>query len=79
MVNCAGVASDGMRISRYDTFDAATPEGLPADSIVIKSINRLIKELDALLKAPLAQPYSGPAILVNRAPGSISTRFSDTG
>lgn len=68
-INCGGIASDGMRIDRYDTFDAATVEGLPADSVVVKSINRLIKELEALLKAPLAQPYSGPAILVNRATG----------
>jgi predicted Zn-dependent protease len=68
-INCAGVASDGMRISRYEGFDAASPDGLPPDSVVVKSINRLVKELDALLKAPLAQPYTGPAILVNRAAG----------
>lgn len=66
---CSGTCSDGMRIQRYDGFDAADPEGLPSDSVVIAAIHRLIGELEALLKAPLAEPYSGPAILVNRATG----------
>jgi predicted Zn-dependent protease len=68
-VTCSGTCSDGMQIQRYDGFDAATIEGLPADSVVVKTIHRLVGELEVLLKAPLAEPYSGPAILVNRAAG----------
>jgi TldD protein len=68
-VNCSGTCTDGMQIQRYEGFDAATIEGLPADSVVVKTIHRLVGELDALLKAPLAEPYSGPAILLNRATG----------
>ena len=68
-VRCEGTASDGMRISRYESFDASDPANLPGDELIIATIQRLIAELDALLKAPLAEPYAGPAILVNRAAG----------
>ncbi len=68
-VRCEGTASDGMRISRYESFDSDTPAGLPGDAEITAAINRVISELDALLKAPLAEPYIGPAILVNRATG----------
>jgi TldD protein len=68
-VQCSGTCSDGMRIQRNEVFDAATVAGLPADSVVIRTIHRLVNELDVLLKAPLAEPYSGPAILMNRATG----------
>ncbi len=68
-VRCEGTASDGMRISRYESFDAEDPANLPGDELIVATIQRLIGELDALLKAPLAEPYIGPAILVNRATG----------
>jgi TldD protein len=68
-VNCSGTCTDGMQIQRYEGFDAANIDGLPADSVVVKAIHRLVGEMDALLKAPLAEPYSGPAILLNRATG----------
>ncbi len=69
MINCSGTCDDGMRINRYETFDAETPDGLPGDEVVVAAIHRLIDELEALLNAPLAEPYAGPAILVNRATG----------
>jgi len=69
VVRCSGAAGDGMEIDRYQGFDSDTPEGLPTGPEVDKEIYRLIGELDALLKAPLAEPYTGPAILVNRAAG----------
>jgi predicted Zn-dependent protease len=69
IVNCSGAAEDGMEIERYRTFDAESPEGLPVGDEVDKSIYKLIGELDTLLHAPMAEPYSGPAILVNRASG----------
>ena len=68
-VNCSGTAEDGMSLYRYENFDAASPEGMPAEETVVESIHRLVDELKALLSAPLAEPYSGPAILVNRASG----------
>jgi predicted Zn-dependent protease len=68
-LRCTGAASDGMEIDRYETFDADSPDGLPTGPVIEENIHRLIGELEALLKAPLAEPYAGPAILVNRASG----------
>lgn len=68
-VRCSGTADDGMRIDRYESFDAQTPDGLPDDATIETAARRLIGELDTLLSAPLAEPYTGPAILVNRAAG----------
>lgn len=66
---CSGTCEDGMQISRSHTFDADTPDGLPTGEEVDATVHRLIDELELLLNAPLAEPYSGPAILVNRASG----------
>ena len=66
-LNCSGTADDGMEISRYQSFDSDRLEGLPSGPEIAEQIHRLIGELDTLRKAPLAEPYSGPAILVNRA------------
>jgi predicted Zn-dependent protease len=68
-VRCSGTCEDGMQINRYESFDSDTPDGLPTGDEVEKAIHRLIDELLELLDAPLAEPYSGPAILVNRASG----------
>jgi TldD protein len=69
MLKCSGTADDGMELDRYYTFDAATPSGLPTDGRVDEAIHKIVDELDTLLKAPPAEPYAGPAILVNRASG----------
>ena len=68
-LRCSGTAEDGMKINRYMGFNANSPDGLPTDDLVKQNILRLIDELEMLLNAPLAEPYSGPAILVNRASG----------
>ncbi|UCD18135.1 MAG: peptidase U62, partial [Candidatus Zixiibacteriota bacterium] len=68
-LRCSGICDDGMRINRAETFDSDSPDRLPAAQTVEKSIHRLIDELKALLDAPLAEPYAGPAILINRASG----------
>ncbi len=68
-IHCSGIADDGMNLRRTETFDAASVERLPEDREIEKAIHRMIAELEALLQAPLAEPYAGPAILVNRASG----------
>ena len=69
LLKCSGAADDGMEIERYFVFDSDSPDKLPIGDEVDKNIYRLIAELDTLLRAPLAEPYAGPAILVNRASG----------
>ena len=60
-------ADDGMELPRYESFYAATPEGLPDDQIVLKAVDRMIADLQALRRAPVIDPYTGPAILSGRA------------
>lgn len=60
-------ADDGMELPRYETFFAFTPEGLPNDAAVLKAVNAMIADLQALRKAPVVDPYTGPAILSGRA------------
>lgn len=58
---------DGMDLERYKSYDGFTPEDMPSDETVLKDIEQSIKELEALKNAPVAEPFSGPAILRNRA------------
>jgi TldD protein len=67
MVSLAGKADDGQALQRGETFDAWDFSGLPGDSVITAAIDRLAKELDDLRKAPEAEPFTGPAILRNRA------------
>jgi predicted Zn-dependent protease len=60
-------AADGMDIERYANFDWLDPKDTPDEKSVSDSIQRLIHETEALDKAPLADPYAGPAMLTGRA------------
>lgn len=65
----ATMAEDGMELYLSHTFLSFSPEGFPPDDEIVSRIDTLIAHLDALRKAPLVEPYTGPAILVNRASG----------
>src|SRR5260370_41199179 len=56
-------ADDGMDLPRYESFFAFTPEGLPDDATVLKAVDKMIRDLRAFCTAPVAEPYTGPAIL----------------
>ena len=60
-------APDGMDIQRYANFDWLDPKDAPDEKTVSDSIQRLIQETEALDKAPLVDPYAGPALLTGRA------------
>jgi predicted Zn-dependent protease len=60
-------ADDGMELPRYESFFAATPEGLPDDQVVLNAVDQMIADLLALRRAPVIDPYTGPAILSGRA------------
>lgn len=62
-------AADGMELPRYESFFAATPDGLPSDDAILKTVGKMIQDLTALRVAPLVDPYAGPAILSGRASG----------
>jgi TldD protein len=60
-------APDGMDIQRYANFDWLDPKDAPNDKTVFDKIQVLIHETEALDKAPLVDPYAGPALLTGRA------------
>jgi TldD protein len=62
-------ADDGMELERFETFDASTFEGLGGNAEMEKAADAIVADLRALRKAPLADPYIGPAILEGRAAG----------
>jgi predicted Zn-dependent protease len=62
-------ADDGMELERFETFDAASFDALASNAEMIRGIDSMVTDLKALRRAPLADPYIGPAILEGRAAG----------
>ena len=60
-------ADDGMDLFRAQTFEAETAEGLPPQAEMEAAIRELGTSLEALRKAPVTEPFDGPAILSGRA------------
>ena len=60
-------APDGMDIDRFANFDWLDPKEAPADKEVFERIHTMIQEVEALDRAPLVDPYAGPALLTGRA------------
>lgn len=67
VVFAATRAEDGMDLFRAQTFEAETVEGLPAQAELEAAMRELGKSLEALRKAPVTEPFDGPAILSGRA------------
>ncbi len=62
-----GKAPDGMDINRYANFDWTDPSDAPSDKAVFARAAEITKEMEALVAAPLVEPYAGPALLTGRA------------
>jgi TldD protein len=60
-------ADDGMDLFREQTFEAETVDGLPRQSQLEAAMRDLAESLEALRKAPVTEPFDGPAILSGRA------------
>src|SRR5260370_33374090 len=60
-------AEDGMDLLRVETFQASAASGLPGEAALSKKIEKMATDLISLRKAPVAEPYDGPAILSGRA------------
>jgi TldD protein len=66
-VSAEAKADDGMELHRYESLEASSTLGLPGDEEIHRRIGQVIDDLVALRQAPLAEPWSGPAILDGRA------------
>jgi predicted Zn-dependent protease len=60
-------ADDGMDLLRVETFQAPSAAGLPSEKELTEKIEKMATDLNALRKAPVAEPYDGPALLSGRA------------
>jgi TldD protein len=60
-------AGDGMDLLRVETFQAPSAAGLPSEKDLTDKIEKMATDLNALRKAPVAEPYDGPALLSGRA------------
>jgi TldD protein len=60
-------AEDGMDLYREQTFEAETVDGLPRQAELEAAMRALGKSVEALRKAPVTEPFDGPAILSGRA------------
>jgi predicted Zn-dependent protease len=69
MITASGKASDGMDLSTMESFDVDDPSKLPKDPEILAAVEKAGANLSALLKAPPADPFVGPAILSGRAAG----------
>ncbi|MYC26277.1 MAG: TldD/PmbA family protein [Gammaproteobacteria bacterium] len=68
-ISASTKADDGMVLSKSITFEGSTQESLLQDTKIVTEAQQLIADLKALREAPLAEPYTGPAILYGRATG----------
>jgi hypothetical protein len=67
IISATAKADDGMELPLYQTYMSSHEGGLPDDATVLKDVHQMIDTLLALVKAPVAEPYTGPAILSGRA------------
>lgn len=60
-------AEDGMALMRVETYQFSNPDKMPSELEIAANARKMADDLAALRKAPLAEPYSGPALLSGRA------------
>jgi TldD protein len=67
MIEAETRADDGMQLMRVETYQFSDPTKFPSEAEVAKTAKKMANDLSALRAAPLAEPYSGPALLSGRA------------
>ena len=60
-------AEDGMELARSETFDAPSFDKLASEQIITAKIEKIAEDLQKLKKAPIVEPFNGPALLSGRA------------
>ncbi|HWF05127.1 MAG TPA: metallopeptidase TldD-related protein, partial [Candidatus Angelobacter sp.] len=58
---------DGMELARSETFDASTFDKLAPETEMVAKIEKIAQDLQKLKKAPIVEPFNGPALLSGRA------------
>jgi predicted Zn-dependent protease len=68
-LSAATRAKDGMLLEHEKDFYGRTLDELPGDKVLADTVALLATELRALRDAPMIDPYTGPAILMEEAAG----------
>jgi TldD protein len=58
---------DGMELARSETFDASSFGRLASEQAITAKIEKIAQDLQKLKKAPVVEPFNGPALLSGRA------------
>ena len=66
-VSASSIAPDGMSLFTFQSFEVSDPKHLPAENVLQGAVQKVASDMEALLKAPPAEPFVGPAILSGRA------------
>lgn len=61
------LADDGMELARSETFDASAFDKLASEQAITAAIEKIALDLQKLKKAPIVEPFNGPALLSGRA------------
>ena len=69
MLTAQGMASDGMVLPVSFDYYATSLDKLPDAEVMMAKAKELVQRVTALMKAPVANPYTGPAILSGPASG----------
>ena len=67
--NARGKAPDGMDLITAQNFEASEPAHLPVPDAILAAVNHVGQKLDDLIRAPVVEPFVGPAILSGSAAG----------
>ena len=62
-------ADDGMELPLYASYFARSPDGLPDEKQLLADARDMMALLIRLRRAPIVDPFSGPAVLSGRAAG----------
>ncbi len=68
-IQAKGKAPDGMDLIATQSYEASEPAHLPTAPAIVAAINHVGQNLTDLMRAPVVEPFVGPAILSGSASG----------
>lgn len=69
MLSAVVIAADGMELPLYHDFFSLDIDSLPSTEVMVQHARNMVRRMRALKDAPVANPYTGPAILSGAASG----------
>jgi predicted Zn-dependent protease len=68
-ISASTTAEDGMSLPLFMSYFAKEAKDLPSDAQILKDAKEMSEKISALRKAPVAESYSGPALMTAEAAG----------